>query len=484
VIGSLAQRSIRQHLAGLERVLSRSNVATLGRDWQALRICLVVTDAVLIGVAVGTANLVRVHLDDLSLGQFAPGYHALTSFLVFPLLLGLFWMRDLYEPDSILAGTREYAQIANASTYGVVLALAASYFAGNAQLVSRAWLILVWTLCIACVSIGRFAARRVVRRLRREGLFRTRIVIVGASSLGVAIAEQLRAATNQGLDVVGFLDEYIPVGQALLDDIKVIGRPGDLLRNSHHRLADEYILVPQALPHERLEEISRLITASAKPVLRMAVSSSELLTHGVRVRERGNVPLVNVERARLLGLEALCKRAFDLIGASIALVLLAPATAIIVLHNFGRRPLLQSHTIRGNAGDRRLWVFNYEVATGPLLRGVPALLAVLTGHFSLVGPRPVLSESEPVGVQPVGLTAIKPGLTGPWRLSGPDATLAEQAMRDLSYVRNYSIWEDVRIVSESIRRLKYGYLQTLLGRWEASVAPRPHSPAVLENQVA
>jgi lipopolysaccharide/colanic/teichoic acid biosynthesis glycosyltransferase len=485
VIGSLAQRSVRQRIAGLERLFSRSEFSAFGRDWQALRLCLFATDALMIAVAVGTANVVRVHLDDIALGQFTPGYHLFASALVFPLLLGLFWLRDLYEPDSILAGTREYAQIANASTYGVMMALAASYFVGNAQLVSRAWLILVWTLCIVCVGAGRFLARRVVRRLRREGLFRTRIAIVGASSLSVTIADQLRTATDQGLDVVGFLDEYIPVGQPLLDDIKVVGRPHDLLRNPPYRLADEYILVPQALPHERQEDISRLIAAQAKPILRMAVSSSELLTHGVRVRERGNVPLVNVERARLQGIEALWKRAFDLIGATIALALLAPVTALIVVRNVGRRPLFQSHTIHGASGDIQLRVFDYDVATGPLLRGVPALLAVLTGQFSLVGPRPVLSESERAAAQPVGLTAIKPGLTGPWRLSGPEATLAEQALDDLTYVRNYSIWEDVRIVLESVRRLKFGHLQTLLGRWQAPGARNSHhSPGAFENQIA
>jgi lipopolysaccharide/colanic/teichoic acid biosynthesis glycosyltransferase len=485
MIGGLTDGVIRLGLAGRGRTGTRRPGLTIHRrDWQALLVILFALDITLLGVAVAAAGLLRLRLDGLSPLQLAPGLHTLASVLVFPVLLGLFWVNGLYERDSILVGTREYAQITHATTYGVLLALAASYFAGNPQFVSRAWLILVWVLCIGSVSLGRFGARRIVRQLRARGLFRTRIAIVGASSFGVAIAEQLRAAADEGLDVVGFLDEYIPLGQPLLDDLKVIGRPGDLLRNPLCRLADEYILVPQALPYERQEEITRLMAARAEPVLRMAVSSSDLLTHGVRITERGNVPLVTVERARLRGLESLWKRTFDLVGATLALVLLAPVVAVMVLRYLGRRQLFQRHTISSTAGGVQLWLFDKDLATGPLLRGAPALMGVLTGHFSLVGPRPVVSESEPAGSQPFGLTTIKPGLTGAWRLSGPDATLPEQAIQDLSYVRNYTIWEDIRIVWESLQRLRHGQLPALLGRWESSSVPAARVATILDHQVA
>jgi lipopolysaccharide/colanic/teichoic acid biosynthesis glycosyltransferase len=466
------------------RVRDRSALTVPRRDWQALLAVLFALDGILLGVAVGAAGLLRLRLDGLSPLQLTPGLHTLASLLVFPVLLGLFWVNGLYERDSILAGTREYAQITHATTYGVLLALAASYFAGNPQFVSRAWLILVWVFCIASVSLGRFAVRRVVRHLRKHGLFRTRIAIVGASSFGVAIAEQLRAATDEGLDVVGFLDEYIPLGQPLLDGLKVIGRPGDLLRNPPCRLADEYILIPQALPYERQEEIARLMAAQADPVLRMAVSSSDLLTHGVRVSERGNVPLVTVERARLRGLELIWKRAFDLLGGTLALVLLAPVVALMLLRHLGRRKLFQRHTISSATGHAKIWLFDQNLATGPLLRGAPALVGVLLGHFSLVGPRPVVIDSEPAGSLPFGLTAIKPGLTGAWRLSGPDASLAEQAIQDLSYVRNYTIWEDIRIVWESLRRLRHGHLPALLGRWDTSGGRSDRLSSVRDHRVA
>jgi lipopolysaccharide/colanic/teichoic acid biosynthesis glycosyltransferase len=416
----------------------------------------------------------RLQLDEVlpvvTLG--ATDRHLVASILVVPVLLVLFRLHGLYEGDRILAGTREYAHIAHAATYGVLITLAFSYFAGGSPLVSRSWLLLVWVLTVLYVGGTRFATRRVVRWLRRRGSLRTRVVIVGASTFGVAIAEQLRAATDEGIDVVGFLDEYLPIGSSLLDDVRVLGRPGDLQRHALLHSADEFVLVPQALPHERLEEISHLMASQEDVVVRIAVSSSDLLTHGVRIAERGSVPLLTLRRARLSRFESLLKGSLDRGIALGALVLLSPPALAAVIWSLavGCRPVLTRRTIYSAGGGRgTLWLFSDGVATWPPLRGLPALFSVLRGQLSLVGPRPIECTASGSSTPPIGLTAVKPGLTGPWRLSGPGASLEDQALQDLTYVRNYNIWEDVRILAESVRRLQTSQPSAVLGRWLAPV---------------
>jgi lipopolysaccharide/colanic/teichoic acid biosynthesis glycosyltransferase len=423
-------------------------------------------------LAVSGAGLLRSELVDVipiaSFGWIER--HVLASISAIPLMLLLFRLHGLYDVDHILSGTREYARIAHAATYGVLITLAVSYFAGGSPLVSRSWLLLTWALSIGFVGLGRFAARRLVRRLRRHGVLRTRVVIVGASALGVAIAEQCRAARNEGLDLMGFLDEYLPLGQPLLDDVAVIGRPADMLHGAAARLADEYVLVPQALPHERLEELSRVMASARGPTVRLAVSSTDLLTQGFLLVERGSIPLVTLKQARLDGLERALKSGCDVAGAGVAIVLLAPlallALAGAVLAR--RYPLVQRYPIHGSArGEITLWLFSAAVTNWLPLRGLPALLAVLRGQLSLVGPRPrIRTADEPAAAAP-WLTSVKPGLTGPWRLSGPGASLEVQEMQDLTYVRNYSIWEDVRILWESVWRLHHERQVLGLGRWQA-----------------
>lgn len=453
---------------------ARERAARRQRESQFLIGGLVLLDGLMIALAIVVTTALRLVLDGLlpvvALGL--PERHVFASLLTAPVLLGLFWFNSLYDGDAILAGSREYGRIAHAVTYGVLFVLGASYFVGDGPLVSRSWLLLLWVSTIVLVSVGRFAARRIVRQLRHRGLLRTRVVVVGASSLGVAIANQLQAAENEGLDVVGFLDEYIPLGEKLVGSAAVIGRPGDLVRGKVNPMVDEYLLVPQALPHERLEEITRLMVSRSGPTLRMAVSSSDLLTHGVLVAQRASVPLVTMKRARITGIDALLKRTLDVVGATVALIGLGPVA--VILATYGRmrthRSGLVYQAVRGEYGGRTgFLLFSEQTVAWAPLRGVPALLAVLAGRMSLVGPRPVTLDPARfarTGDQP--LTAVKPGLTGPWRLSGPDASLSDQALHDLAYVRDYTIWEDLRIIGQSVWMLRRDRSGPLLARWRES----------------
>jgi lipopolysaccharide/colanic/teichoic acid biosynthesis glycosyltransferase len=445
------------------------------KDWRLLLAVLVGLDVLAVVLAVVAAGFVRLRLDGIApvvqLGLAER--HLVASILVAPVLLALFWWRGLYDTDLILAGSREYSQIAHAATYGVMIVLGVSFFLGDGPLVSRSWLLLVWLFSVASMGAGRFVARRIVRRLRRHGVLRTRVAIVGASSVGIAVAEHLRAAADEGLDVVGFLDEYSPLGQQLLDDVAVIGRPSDLIHERGVHVADEYILVPQALPHERMEEITRLMVARGGPVLRMAVSSSNLLTNGVLVAERASVPLVTLRRARIAGVDAVLKRTLDVVVAALGLLLLAPLAAVVLVRAYARgvRDLLQGVQIRGVGGEQVvMWLFAREVTSWVSLRGLPALLAVLTGRFSLVGPRPAVDTGGTLAAEELGLMAVKPGLTGRWRLMGPEASLETQAVQDLAYVRDYSLWEDFRILFDSVRCLDGERHAGSLGRWQAAGA--------------
>jgi len=447
------------------------SVASRARSNRLVITGLVLADIVALVLAISATAGLRLVLDEF-LPVVALGYperHVFASLFVLPVLLVLFRLHGLYDTDSILVGSQEYARIGNAVTYGVLIVLVSSFFIGDGPLVSRSWLLLLWLTSVSTTGLGRFTARRVVRRLRHRGLLRTRVVVVGASAFGVAIAEQLRAARNEGLDVIGFLDEFIPIGQPLLGDIEVIGRPSDLVRGSVGRVVDEYLLVPQALPHERLAEITRLMVACDAPTVRMAVSSSDLLTHGLRIAERASVPLVTIKRARITGIDAILKRGLDLVGAAAALFALGPMAMVILLrgrHAPGCRALVEQ-SVRGACGEPISFsLFPDETVHSPLLRGVPALLAVLAGRLSLVGPRPTCINATLPEIAELGLTAAKPGLTGPWRLGGPGSSLADQAVRDLAYVRDYTIWEDLRIISRSLWLVLRDRTRNQLERWQ------------------
>jgi lipopolysaccharide/colanic/teichoic acid biosynthesis glycosyltransferase len=68
--------------------------------------------------------------------------------------------------------------------------------------------------------------------------------------------------------------------------------------------------------------------------------------------------------------------------------------------------------------------------------------------MSLVGPRPIVTEEiKHYGDDFDLYSAVQPGITGLWQVSGRnDTTYAERVRLDAYYVRNWSLWMDAYIL--------------------------------------
>lgn len=181
-----------------------------------------------------------------------------------------------------------------------------------------------------------------------------------------------------------------------------------------------------------------------------------------------------------------CKRALDLVLASLLLVATAPLLLLlmlgIVLESSGSPIFVQQ---RVGLGGRRFGMFKLrsmytdaerrlpEVAhlnevkppmfkvkrdprvtrVGRLLRvssldELPQLINVIRGEMSLVGPRPPLPREVAVysGWQTRRL-AVTPGLTGLWQVSGrSDVDFDQVIALDLDYIEHWSFWLDVKLI--------------------------------------
>ncbi len=86
---------------------------------------------------------------------------------------------------------------------------------------------------------------------------------------------------------------------------------------------------------------------------------------------------------------------------------------------------------------------------------LPQLWNVLKGEMSLVGPRPYLPrESEAIGATQSDILRVYPGMTGPWQVSGRSNTSFEDRVRmDAHYVRNWSIWLDLVLLTRTVKAL-------------------------------
>jgi len=86
---------------------------------------------------------------------------------------------------------------------------------------------------------------------------------------------------------------------------------------------------------------------------------------------------------------------------------------------------------------------------------LPQLLNVLRGDMSCIGPRPIVDqELEPYGVHAREYLAARPGMTGLWQVSGRNnLSYARRVEIDTSYVRNWSLWLDIKIIVLTIPAL-------------------------------
>jgi lipopolysaccharide/colanic/teichoic acid biosynthesis glycosyltransferase len=89
---------------------------------------------------------------------------------------------------------------------------------------------------------------------------------------------------------------------------------------------------------------------------------------------------------------------------------------------------------------------------------LPQLWNVLRGEMSLVGPRPALPyEVEHYALEWFQRFQVKPGLTGPWQVSGrSELTFTDMLRLDCEYARRRSLWMNLRILAKTAGVVLHG----------------------------
>ena len=114
-----------------------------------------------------------------------------------------------------------------------------------------------------------------------------------------------------------------------------------------------------------------------------------------------------------------------------------------------------THKLRNDPRITRVGRFLRKTSLDEL----PQLWNVLVGHMSLVGPRPIVDDEVALYGRDFDLIQqVCPGITGIWQVSGRNnVTYDERVGMDAYYVRNWSVWLDVYLLSRTA-------LAVLLGR--------------------
>lgn len=82
---------------------------------------------------------------------------------------------------------------------------------------------------------------------------------------------------------------------------------------------------------------------------------------------------------------------------------------------------------------------------------IPQIVSIFRGDMTLVGPRPTSFSASTYSLWHTARLQATPGLTGLWQVSGRNELDFDERLRlDIAYLRNQSLWLDIRIIFRTI----------------------------------
>jgi exopolysaccharide biosynthesis polyprenyl glycosylphosphotransferase len=445
------------------------------------------TTAVLIDVVAASVGAVVAQI-----GRFgiAPSDRAL-AYWWGSLALPVLWVLAVlisraYENRFLASSAEEYRRVINAAV-GLIAGIAVVSYLMKTE-VARGYVVLALPCCMAIALLGRYTARRRLRRARKQGKYLQDVLVVGHEWAVLDLVAELRRNPDSGLNVVG---ACVPGGRGSRQmsdmDVPVIGDLNQVVESVKRVGAD--VLAVTTCVEFGGPELRRVCWALENSDVEVVVAPALIEVAGPRlhIRPVAKLPLLHVEKPELTGARRVIKNVFDRSSAFAALLLLAPLMVgvALMIRLTSRGPALFRQTRVGSQGkpftiykfrsmyadaearlnslqaqnERReglLFKIKNDPRVTPIGRilrrysidELPQLINVLKGDMSLVGPRPPL----PVEVAQYSddvrrRLLVRPGVTGLWQVSGrSDLEWVESVRLDLRYVENWSLIYDFEIL--------------------------------------
>jgi lipopolysaccharide/colanic/teichoic acid biosynthesis glycosyltransferase len=347
--------------------------------------------------------------------------------------------------------------------------------------ISRGYLLISLVVTTALVSLGRFGVRRVLRWRWSHGLVLRRVLVVGANAQGIQLARDLSQHPAASAQVVGLLDEYRPVG-SMLHGFQVVGDPLRVAASADRLGATHVVIAQSALSWEGMRHVVDYLHRRPGVEVLLAPSFHAVNASPVDVVQFGAAPMLAPALTRIRGVEAGLKRLLELAIVIPVLVLTLPLrlgiTAVLAAR---RQPVFVNRRVHGLGLDE-FTLTTFAVAAGGWLdehhlERLPSLWRVVTGHMSLIGPRPIsIGDAAAYERHLLVLGSLRPGFIGPWWLvqQGRPGAVDDEIRFDLEYARNYTIWMDLRVLLRVTASLLGGQRSSPAAENTATTAHRPN----------
>ena len=405
-------------------------------------------------------------------------------------LVTTLWLQGLYRLRTRLSIRREVIDVLVAVLFLAVVVFTTLYLVKLPN-VSRLFLLLLFSCQAALTLLSRASIRALFVRLRRRGYNTRYMLIVGANADAEAFADAVEGHVELGLRPIGHLagPHDLAPDQARSVRRPILGAVEDIQAILHGTVVDEVAICLSLVDWSLVEPITRLCEDEGR-VVRIPLAETTLIIPGGRIEDFHGMSILSLVYGpdRIIGIAM--KRLIDIVGATLALVVLSPFLLLVaalirlrdgppVLFRQERvglhgRPFLVTkfrtmipgaeamltdleaeNEVRGHA---------FKMTDDPRLSGsggwlrrtsvdeLPQLWNVLRGEMSIVGPRPPLpAEVDGYDIWHRRRLSMKPGITGLWQVAARrDPDFDRWVRLDLDYIDHWSLWLDVKIVARTI----------------------------------
>ncbi len=443
----------------------------VGRRDAMYRRCLATSDVVSAGFALV-----------LALTIFGDDALRLATVVALPLVVLVAKFTGLYDRDELVLNKTtldEAPALFSLATLYTLLIFLGEDFLVNGSL-GQSQVLGLWCILFLTSVGGRTLARKIARHQSAE----ERCLVIGASAASLQFATKLHHRQELKATVIG----RVPLDPEDYDGT-ILGALDDIERIIEVYEVDRVIVAPQGTDSEvMLATIQRVKSLGVQVSLLPRVF--EVLGSSIEFDNVYGMTVMGVRRFGLTRSSAIVKRALDLVGAVVLVVVLSPLLLAIglAIRINSRGPILFRQPRVGRDGElfeifkfRSMYAGSeygreelreqneaadglFKIADDPrvtrvgkLLRRssldeLPQLLNVLRGQMSLVGPRPLVEdEDRQIEGRHRRRLHLKPGMTGHWQIFGSSQIpLREMVTIDYLYVANWSLWNDVKVLARTV----------------------------------